>query len=185
MPNFKRKQWIENLQIDMVEVNIGEDNMTRWREQFNLIKPAIPYISLYDAGGSQTIDGSFLTWDNIKILTSHFLYSEDDNRVQLAINSSGLFEITFDVSLSGGGTSYFEVYKNGTVISESRMYAIESGTLNYTIYLEKDDYIQIKGTLSSGSSSTIANTSRLKIKRLPMLGWDNKRSGRHNEMEIR
>jgi len=152
------------------------------------INPAIPYISLYDAGGGQTINGSYLTWDGIKCKTSHFTYEEDDDRVQLSVNSSGLFEITFNISLSGNGNNYFEIYKNGSLISESRMYVCpptvgqtsyyDSGSLHYVVFLQKDDYIQIKGTCAAGSGETIANTSRLTVRFLPMRNWDNGKAGR-------
>ena len=152
--------------------------MTRIREHNNDIKPAIPYVALFDAGGSQTINGSFLTWDTIKCKTSHFHYTADDDKIQLNVNSSGLFDIAFNVSLSGGGTSYFEIYKNDSSIAESKTYGIISASMQYIIFLQKGDYIQIKGTSASGSNATYANTSRLLIKFIPMRGWDNNESGR-------
>lgn len=163
--------------------------MTRYREQHNQINPAIPYIALYDAGGSQTINGSFLTWDGIKCKTSHFHYTADDDRVQLQLNSSGLFEITFEVSLTNGAAvSYFDIYKNGSLVAGSRTYISvvnsgqsnypQSGSIKFVIFLDKDDYIQIKGTDLVGAARTYANTSRLIIKALPMHGWDNSSSGR-------
>lgn len=162
--------------------------MTRYREHMDKINPAIPYIALYDANGGQTINGSFLTWDGIKCKTSHFTYEEDDDRVQLSVNSSGLFEVIFNVSLSGNGNNYFEIYKNNSVVSESRVYVCpptvnqsayyDSGSIHYVVFLQKDDYIQIKGTCAAGSGETIANTCRLTIKFLPMKGWDNNIAGR-------
>lgn len=162
--------------------------MTRYREYDNQITPAIPYIAIYDGGGGQTINGSFLTWDSIKAKTSHFLYSSDDDRIQLGVNSCGLFEITFNISLSGSGLCYFDIYKNGSLIPEGRVYICplmsgqdyfyDSGSIKYVILLQKDDYIQIKGTCSGGSGESVANTSRLIIKALPMRGWDNSSSGR-------
>ena len=160
----------------------------RYRNYNNDIHPAIPYIALYDEDGTQVINGSFLTWDSIKSKTSHFLYSADDDRVQLQLNSSGLYEVTFNVSLAGSDTCYFELYKNGTVISESRMFIspimagqtiyTQSGSIKYVVFLQKGDYIQVKGTGVIDGASTIANTSRLIIKFLPMHGWDNSAGGR-------
>jgi hypothetical protein len=163
--------------------------MTRYREHNNYINAAIPYIFLYDDGGSQTIDDSYLTFDTIKSKTSHFVYEEDDDRIQLSVNSSGLFEVTFEVSLTGGASvTYFDVYKNGSVVEGARMYVSvynpsqsnydQSGSMTVLVFLQKDDYIQIKGTSPVGSPSTRADTMRLIVKALPMKGWDNDNSGR-------
>ena len=163
----------------------------RYREFNNQIHPAIPYIALYDVSGSQAINGSFLTWDSIKSKTSHFLYSANDNRIQLALNSSGLFEVTFETSVCGYGNlaaCYFDVYKNGSIVSGGRAYCSPSCTeqnprpecvsITICIFLQKDDYIQIKGQDMEGLPTTVANTSRIIIKFLPMRGFNNSSGGR-------
>lgn len=162
----------------------------RFREQQNKLKPAIPYIYLYDVGGSQTINGSYLIWDTIKNKTSHFHYTADDDRVQLKTNSSGLFKLIFEVSLTGSNSAiaYFDVYKNGIIVEGSRMYISviyygqtlfpQSGIITSIIFLEKGDYIQIKGSVVGGAPTIIANTSRLLISFLPMKGYNNSNAGR-------
>lgn len=154
--------------------------MVRMRERNNLLKPAIPFLFLYDAVGNQAVDGSFMTWDTIKIKTSHFIYTADDDKIQLAINSSGFFNLTFEASLSGSAVTYFYVYKNGVVVNESKGYATFADGVNIhlPIYLQKDDYIQIKGHAYSGSGDTVAYTSRLIMQYIPMAGWDNNKGGR-------
>ena len=164
----------------------------RYQELKNNLKPAIPYVYLYDVGGSQTINGSYLTWDTIKTITSHFHYTVDDDRLQLKMNSSGLFRVIFETSLYttiAGAVAYFDIYKNGTVVEGSRTYisVVNSGQLSYSqsgiitcvVFLEKGDYIQIKGDVVMESAAfTIANTSRLLINFIPMHGWNNSAAGR-------
>jgi len=155
----------------------------RQREANNDIKPAIPYVFLFDDGGGQTINGSYITWDTTKVLTHHFLYTSDTDRVFLTTNSAGLYEIKFEISLSGSGVNYFEIYKNGSIVNGSRVYVCSfidgqdyyymSGVLSFTLYLERNDYIQIKGVNVAGTGETIADCSRLFVKFLPMQGWDN------------
>ena len=167
----------------------------RYQELKNNLKPAIPYVYLYDVGGSQTINGSYLTWDTIKTITSHFHYTVDDDRLQLKMNSSGLFRVIFETSLYttiAGAVAYFDIYKNGTVVEGSRTYisVVNSGQLSYSqsgiitcvVFLEKGDYIQIKGDVVMESAAfTIANTSRLLINFINMKGWNNSAGGREDD----
>jgi len=162
----------------------------RYRAFLKEIKPAIPYLFVYDAGGSQSFTGVFLTWDNVEIKTSHFKYKVDTNRIYMNTNSSGLIKVSFETSLTGsGGEGRVQLYKNGSAVdgSISHVYAGAIGqtdykniiVLNYTIYLEKGDYIQIYADTPAGNvPSTIANSSRLKLEFLPMQGWDNSTGGR-------
>ena len=167
----------------------------RYQELKNNLKPAIPYVYLYDVGGSQTINGSYLTWDTIKTITSHFHYTVDDDRLQLKMNSSGLFRVIFETSLYttiAGAVAYFDIYKNGTIVEGSRTYisVVNSGQLSYSqsgiitcvVFLEKGDYIQIKGDVVMESAAfTIANTSRLLINFINMKGWNNSAGGREDD----
>jgi hypothetical protein len=158
----------------------------RYRESEKEIKPSIPCILLYDEIGSQTINGSFLTWDNIEMISSHFYYLLDSDRIILYANSSGLYEITFDISVNGTGIAYFDIYKNGLIVDGTRTYVSSSAqsvnadscSISFIVYLTKDDYIQIKGTLSSGAIGTYAHSSRLLIKFIPFKGWNNSAGGR-------
>lgn len=161
----------------------------RYRELQNDLKPAIPYIFLYDNTGGQTINGSFLTWDTTKIKTQHFQYESDTNRVELKTNSTGLFEVYFEVSLTAGAAAVasFDVYKNGTYVDGSRTYISviysqgaynQSGVVRFPLYLEEGDYIQILGTAFVGAPTIVADTCRLIIKWIPMAGWDNSMAGR-------
>jgi len=164
--------------------------MTRYRASTNSITPAIPYLFTYDAGGSQSFSGAYLTWDTVIVKTSHFNYTADDDRVQLKSNSSGLFKVSFESSLTGaGGEGRVQLYKNGSAVdgSISNVYAGSIGqtaykniiVMNYTVYLEKGDYIQIYADSPAGNEpATIANSCRLKIEYLPMKGWDNSSGGR-------
>ena len=151
----------------------------------------IPYIYLYDIIGGQVIDGSYLTWDKTKIKTTHFQYTSDTDKIILGSNSSGYFLIDFQVSLTASGAgaiAYFDIYKNGTIVEGSRTYISviyygqtvwnQSGIIICPVYLEKSDYIQIKGSVVGGSPTTVANTSRLLISFIPMAGWDNSAGGR-------
>ena len=164
--------------------------MTRYRVHNNNLTPATPYLFAYDAGGSQSFNTAFLTWDTVVVKSSHFQYSADDDKIQLQTNSSGLYKVNFETSLTGsGGEGAVCLYKNSSEVSGSTswVYAGNIGqttykniiVLDYTIYLEKGDYIQIYATTPAGNSpSTIANSSRLKIEFLPMQGWNNSSGGR-------
>ena len=171
--------------------------MTRDREYNNNLKPAIPFIMLYDATGLQTFTsaGAFHTWDIIKTKSSHFHYTADDNKVQLNVNSSGLFNITFECSYSTAtanqNSTTSQIYKNGTALdgSKSTLCVYWGGgqgivicgtqTLHYVVFLAKDDYIQIKtNTGASGNVVSVPDTSRLLIEFIPMKGYDNNLAGR-------
>lgn len=151
------------------------------------LRTAIPYISLRDAGGGQTINGSWLTWDTIVTKTTSFIYVEDADKIKIRLNVAGYYELTFNMSLSGNGNAYFDIYVNGTLQAGSRVYCgpvvsgqgywYDSCSMKFTLYLQQGDYVQIKGTMLAGTGETIANTSRLIIKSIPMHGWDNERGG--------
>ena len=168
---------------------LGVDRMTRNRTA----TPAIPCIFLQDAGGDQCVTdtGGYQTWDTLVFKTSDFQYVLDDSKITILRGHSGYYEITFEVSyqtiqkLREVKTS---LYKNGVELVNSLVHTFSTGAagkptyrdehvLHYIVLLNKDDYVQIK-TVGSGSDvCTIAETSRLIIKALPMDGWDNNRGG--------
>ena len=169
----------------------------RYRASINKITPAIPYLFAYDATGGQefTSAGQFHTWDTLKIKTSHFEYSADQNRIALNTNSSGLLKIKFDcsyVTYDEDNNNYIatSIYKNGEALGGSiSVTGVSAGggqvagilncqTINYTVYLEKGDYIQIKSIASDNTIRSIANSSRISIEFLPAQGWDNSAGGR-------
>ena len=169
----------------------------RYRALNNDITPAIPYLFAYDNTGNQTItdSGVWITWDTVKIKTSHFNYTADDDRVQLKTNSSGLFKIEFDCSFltyDEDNDMYItvELYKNGSALDGSKTatgvtgagsqtpYILNNQSLHYVVYMEKNDYIQVKATTSAGEALTLSDTSRLIINFIPMQGWDNSSGGR-------
>lgn len=162
--------------------------MTRWNDFQNNLHPAIPFVFLYDEIGNQTFDtsGSFHDWDTIRIISSHFNATAGEDRIYLNANSSGLFKITFECSYNGvtGGSTQTELYKNGSSIDGSTVSTYCDGnqqgseSMTYIIYLEKDDYIQIKTTTTANSVTSIAKSSRLIIEYLPMKGWNNSSGGR-------
>ena len=173
--------------------------MVRYRENNNDLKPAVPFALLYDAAGLQTFTsaGAFHTWDTIKTKSSHFNYTADDDRIQLKVNSSGLFKITFDCSFSTAtanqNSTTSQIYKNGTALSGSKSvvciyYAggqtspiCGTQTIHYVVFLAIDDYIQIKSTTgASGNVVSAPDTSRLMIEFIPMRGYDNNMSGRES-----
>lgn len=170
----------------MVRLNIGCFNM-RQREFNNDINTATPSILLYDVGGSQTINSSgvFLTWDNIKSKTSHFQYTINTDRITLLTNSNGLFKITVECSindLSSSGRTTLQIYKNGVVVEGTYSRSDTSShtfvAITFYVYLEINDYIQVYAETNSGTSTTIANTSRVLIEFLNMKGWDGNTGGR-------
>ena len=171
--------------------------MVRYRENNNDLKPAVPFALLYDATGLQafTSAGAFHTWDTIKTKSSHFNYTADDDRIQLKVNSSGLFKITFDCSFSTATANQncttSQIYKNGTALSGSKSVvcvywaggqaSVMCGmqTIHYVVFLAVNDYIQIKSTTgASGNVLTYPDSSRLMIEFIPMRGYDNDKAGR-------
>jgi len=155
----------------------------RWRELQNDIKPAIPYVFLFDDDGGQTFDstGGFHTWDTTKIITQHFLYTTDTDSIFMQTNSAGLYEVTFECTYSciTECNIIAQVYKNGSVVNGSSVRHFcpsnkkISVSLTFTLYVERDDYIQIRSNTNDNSVTTVSDTSRLRIKFLPMQGWDN------------
>jgi hypothetical protein len=171
--------------------------MTRYREQNNIINPAVPTVFLYDAVGGQsfTSSGEYHTWDNIKVLTSGFNYTVDDDRITLLTNTSGLFIVEFECSfftVDNDDDLYLtsDIYRNGVVLSGSRcITAITGGSsqaikvrnsqsIHYIVYLKRNDYLQVKTTASANTGISSAHTSRLMINFLPMKGWNNDQAGR-------
>ena len=54
-------------------------------------------------------------------------------------------------------------------------------TLHFILYLNANDYIQIKTTTALiGHMDSIANTSRLIVKFIPTRGWNNSSGGNIN-----
>jgi hypothetical protein len=170
--------------------------MTRYREQNNELTPSVPCVFIYDVGGGQvfTTSGVFHTWDTIKIKTSGLHYTADDDRITLLTNTSGLFIFEFECSFSSSAndTDLYvttNIYKNAVLLAGSTSITGLTGggqaalvrtcqSIHYIIYLEKDDYIQIKSTASGNTATSTANTSRLMINFLPMRGYDNDKAGR-------
>ena len=162
----------------------------RYRESTNSITPAIPFFFAYDLGGNQTFSGAFLTWDTVKIKTSHFQYTADDDRITLKTNSSGLYKIHFNCSMDvSAGNTRFSIYKNGSeedgsysesfsgTVGQTGLY--ENVNLDYIVYLEKNDYVQVYGDNINGTDAQSTPSScRIIIEYLPMQGWDNSTGGR-------
>jgi len=171
--------------------------MTRYRVHNNQITPAIPTIFLYDNDGNieVTSSGIWLTWDTVEVKTSHFNYVADDDRIQLNTNSSGFMSIEVDCSFityNEDDDKYVtvELYKNGSALNGSKTvtgitgagsqtaYILNNQSLHYIVYLEKDDYLQVKASTSAGTAYTLSDTSRILITFIPMQGWNNSSGGR-------
>jgi len=167
----------------------------RYREQQDKLRPAIPYLYLYDKDGAQAFTdvGQFHAWDMTKIKTTHFQYTSDTNKIFLGVNASGYYLIEFDCSfvsyINGWVQIISSVYKNGTQIegteSYCSVYAAEQSPISYVcqtihavIYLEKGDSIKIHTiTNNAGNVYNLPKTSRLIIHRISMKGWDNNAGG--------
>lgn len=172
--------------------------MVRWKDNQNGIKAAIPYLFMYDVGGNQTFGTAtetFHEWDTIRVASSHFNVTAEQDRIYLNTNSSGLFKVTFECSF----ITYDEdddllitstLYKNGTELEGSEtMCSVTGGasqadkvknskTITYIVFLEKDDYIQVESKTSANEVISLGNTSRLIIEFIPMQGWNNSSGGR-------
>lgn len=164
----------------------------RAREFNNEIKPAIPLIFLVDTGTIEIEDsGTYLTWDTVLMKTNHFTYNTGDTKITLASNESGIFRLHFDCSvfeeIAGCSATRFQIYKNGTQILTSRSEcrstdpddAVHCGIFYY-IYLEKGDYIEVRGVAIFQHAITMANTSRIALEWIPMKGWNNNSGGKEN-----
>ena len=165
--------------------------MTRHKVFTNKLKPATPCVYLYDSQGGQSFDatGQFHTWDSTKIITQHFNYPSNKDRIILEVNSSGLFMLQFDCSFTSHEKDICSIatsiYKNGiqeegttcyTTVTINYDYSI---SLNTILYLEKGDYIQVfTQTNQVDAITSIGNTSRLIVTYLPMQGWNNSTGGR-------
>ncbi len=161
----------------------------RYGESNNTLKPGIAFVFLIDETGGQTFTsaGGLVTWDLTKILTKHFRYTSDTNSVHLRVNTSGLYKVMFHCCYavsSANLEAMVWVYKNGVVETNSKIHMhADVGkhtmlTLDYVIYLEYGDYIQIYVDTTAGTLTSMANTNRLIIEGLPMGGWNNNAGGR-------
>lgn len=169
-----------------------------------VLKPATPYLLLHDDVGGQVFmppNGDFITWDNIKIKTNQFHYTADDDRVQINTNQSGFYEIVFECSYSGSHFSNIEatLYKNGVIVDGADTHCFcgqisyyngqaytnavgyGSHTLTYVLFLEQNDYIQIKIKPTGYNATTLEDSSRLLVKFVPLRGWNNKTAGKFND----
>ena len=158
-----------------------------------ITKPVIPFIQLYDLGTQTfTVAGEFHTWDTINFKTSDFRYASDDDKIAIYVPSTGFYEVTFECNFtkSGAGfaTATTQLFLNGSGVSGAKSIncAYDTGqgdascaflTLHFVIYLNANDYVQIKTTASADSLVSSAETSRLIIKFIPAKGWNNNAGG--------
>jgi hypothetical protein len=154
----------------------------RWGELQNRIKPAIPYIYLYN-DSSQSVNDDFLIWNSKKVITSEFIFDPEDtetwDRVQLDEKSDGLYKITYECTFDGETTA--SIYK-GSVATDEVSSEIEGSTCGGKVhkitivhYLKKGDYIQVH---VDDNVSSIAGSCRVHIEFLPMKGFNNGSGGR-------
>ncbi len=166
--------------------------MTRDRTRY----PAIPFIFLYDEVGNQvfTNAGQFHTWDSAQTKSTNFDYTLDKDRIYLNNNQYGFYEITFECSY----VTYEEadiavtsqIYKNGEAVEGAKVTSSVTGgasqtvevtncqSIHFIVYLSGQDYIQVKTTTDNGGDTfSIAETSRVMIKWLPVKGWNNNAGG--------
>jgi hypothetical protein len=164
--------------------------MTRNRDKY----PAIPFTLLYDENGGQSFDstGAFHTWDTEETKTSHFQYDLDTNRIYLKRMSAGYYEITFECSFETTDNAVpivtSQLYKNGTAVTGAQtqttvadgncQHEKNQQSIHFILFLKQEDYIQIKTTTNTQSAESIAETSRLLIKFIPVHGWNNSNGGR-------
>ena len=166
-----------------------------------LSTPAIPSIQLYDSGAQNfTTAGEFHTWDTIAFKTTDFHYTADDDRVIIQLPSTGYYEVIFECSFKNTSmwqlvTSTSQLYLNGEVVSGAKavgcsgfdtaeypqLVSCACITLHFILYLNANDYIQIKTTTATlGDMDSVANTSRLIVKFIPTRGWNNSSGGNLN-----
>lgn len=169
--------------------------MSRNRSKY----PALPSVILYDDTGNQTFTngGEFHTWDSIDTKTTHFDYEIDDDSIFLNNNQYGWYEITFECSYvtyeDDNIAVTSQLYVNGSAIAGAKVTCSVAGTseqtptilncqsLHFLVYLTGRDYVQIKTTTdNAGDTYSIAETSRLMIKFIPVKGWNNNAGGNIN-----
>lgn len=157
------------------------------------IAPAIPAIFLSDTAGEQVFSatGEFHTWDTIMFKTTDFHYTIDSDKIILNRVSSGLYEISFEVSWKTEEILrqiWTDLYINGIKVLNSHVHTYVTGAggqptyrdqhvLHYIIYLNSKDYIQIKSQSSGTNVKTDPQSSRIIVKQIAMKGWDNGAGG--------
>lgn len=153
----------------------------------------IPHLFAYDSTGGQSFTnaGQFHTWDTTKYKTKHINYVSDT--IKICIKKTGMYEVKHDMSIETNHTGISKidtyVYINGVVVNGSRVQnsCYDSGqgdvvvscqTLVCSVYLEYGDYIQIYSVTNNGDSTyTMPDSSRITVKYIDMVGWDNSRGG--------
>lgn len=158
------------------------------------LRPAIPFIQLYDAGGNQLLNGGiFHTWDTTSFKTSSFIYVLDSNKITLNRNSTGYYKVTFECSFFTYENDNIKIltrlYKNGSLLNGGYVLSTVSGdggqgmtiatsvSLTLIVQLEKGDYIQVYSLPTANGAYTYAHSSRITIEFIPMRGWDNNKGG--------
>jgi hypothetical protein len=174
--------------------------MTQVRDRTinNEMTPAVPTLFIWSDEDQMIPQGAdtVVTFNNVVIQTPHFSFKPGTGRVILESDSSGWFMVFFETSITTydepasdtlGG---FRIFKNGVEIGEGMSYAstlyvpaLQRGYVDYTgikmpVYLEKGDYIDIRGRSLVGQMETIDHSTRLVINFIPMKGWDNSQAGR-------
>lgn len=153
----------------------------------------IPHLFVYDATGGQgfTSAGQFHTWDTTKYKTKHIIYTTDDSKIH--IKKTGMYEIKHDMSIvtyyNGVVITNTYIYINGVLLNGSRVQNscsaaaqtptyVACQTLIYSIYLEYGDYVQIYTVTNNATPTyTMPDSSRITVKYIDMVGWDNSRGG--------
>ena len=163
---------------------------------------SVPHFYAYDMVGYQTFTsaGQFHTWDTVKYQSNDIQYTVDTTKI--FINKSGMYKINLDLSvetmLNGAILVHSHIYHNGVKVDGSCVQNSVYGTgqakvhvacqsTRINIYLEHGDYIQAH-TITNNLAATYSypETSRILIKYIDMLGWDNDRAGyhKHNKRDL-
>lgn len=161
------------------------------------VAPAIPFVYLHGTDSfSITITPTPLPWAHAHFITKDFRFIATGTRVIINKSFKGrIYRVSaqFGAEKSGGNPTsiILQLYVNGIAVDCCKTHgAIAAGThgdaaLITSIYVNAGDYIEVYASVDNGTAIIEADTARLIIEGLPMMGWDNGAGGSRIQNTLR
>ena len=153
------------------------------------VAPAIPLIYLHGTDGATIgTTPTPLPWAHAHFITSDFKFIATGTRIIINKSFKGrIYRVIVQMGAekSGGNPTaiILQLYVNGVAVDCCTTHgAIAAGThgdatLISMIYVNAGDYIEAYASVDNGTVTIEADTARIIIEGLPMMGWDNGSGG--------
>lgn len=154
------------------------------------IAPAIPFIFLHGTDEQVITDvATPITWSHSHFITSDFKFIATGTRIIINKTFKGrVYRVFVQVGATkkAGAPSYIElkIYINGVAqpccLTHGAIGSLGNhgdAILGSAVYANAGDYIEVYARVDAGSATVEADTARIIIEGLPMMGWDNGAGG--------